>query len=223
MTAMRRPDLIIFDLDGVLVDSERLSSDALIAELAAAGHRITAEEVRRDFLGRSFPTVAAGLRARIGEGFPADFEERYRARLFAAFERGLAPTPGVTDMLGGLDLPCRVATSSTPVRARKALAATGLLERFEGLVDTASEVAHGKPAPDLFLLSARRAGADPTRCVVVEDSAPGILAAAAAGMASVLYLGGGHHAGRDWTGPEPTLGTIGVWTDLAPLLDLVPA
>ena len=220
---MPRPDLIIFDLDGVLVDSERLSTDALIAELAAVGHHITAEEVRRDFLGRSFPTVAAGLRARLGEGFPADFEERYRARLFAAFERGLAPTLGAAAMLDALDLPCRVATSSTPLRARKALAATGLLARFEGKVDTASEVVNGKPAPDLFLLSARRAGAEPARCVVVEDSAPGILAAKAAGMASVLYLGGGHHAGRGWDGPAPSLGAISAWPDLQALLEAIPA
>ena len=220
---MPRPDLIIFDLDGVLVDSERLSTDALIAELAVVGHRITAEEVRRDFLGRSFPTVAAGLRARLGEGFPADFEERYRARLFAAFERGLAPTPGVGAMLDALDLPCRVATSSTPVRARKALAATRLADRFEGRLDTASEVERGKPAPDLFLLSARRAGAEPSRCVVVEDSAPGLLAADAAGMASILYLGGGHHAGRGWDGPSPSLGAISDWSDLSALLHAVPA
>lgn len=217
------PDLLIFDLDGVLVDSELLSSAALIAELAVAGHDLSAEEVRRDFLGRSFPTVAAGLRARFGAGFPPDFEERYRARLFAAFEEGLRPTAGVADLLRGLDLPCRVATSSTPLRARKALAATGLLARFEGRVDTASEVPNGKPAPDLFLLSAARAGVDPARCVVVEDSAPGLLAARAAGMASVLYLGGGHHAGRGWDGPTPSLGAIADWPDLWPLLSAAAA
>ena len=210
--------LVIFDLDGVLVDSEPLSGAALIAELAVIGVTLTLEEVRRDFLGRSFVAVAAGLRARMGAGFPDDFEGRYRTRLFAAFETELAPTPGVTAMLDALPVPYRVATSSTPVRARKALEVCGLWERVEGRVDTASEVSRGKPAPDLFLLSAARAGAAPGDCVVVEDSAPGIAAAEAAGIPSVLYLGGGHHVGQAWDGPEPTLGRIDRWAALPNLL-----
>ncbi|MGR3539860.1 MAG: HAD family hydrolase [Hasllibacter sp.] len=215
---MERPGLIIFDLDGVLVDSEPLSAAALIGELAAIGHAVTEEEVRRDFLGRSFPTVAAGLRRRLGPAFPDDFETRYRARLFAAFEAGLAPTPGAAAMLDRLGVPARIATSSTPARAAKALEVTGLAPRFGGRVDTASEVTRGKPEPDLFLLSARRAGVAPDRCLVVEDSAPGILAAAAAGMRSLLFLGGGHHRGRGWDGPAPSTGTIRDWDGLDALL-----
>ena len=215
------PELVILDLDGVLVDSEPLSARALIAELALIGHAVTEAEVRRDFLGRSFPTVAARLRAEVGPAFPDDFEARYRRRLFAAFDRELRPTPGAARMLDGLGAPCRIATSSTPVRAARALGATGLARRFEGRVDTASEVARGKPAPDLFLLSARRGGAEPARCVVIEDSAPGIEAAAAAGIPSILYLGGAHHSGRPWDGPAPTVAAIRDWAELPAALGAV--
>ena len=216
-------DLVIFDLDGVLVDSEPLSAAALVAEAAASGIALTAEEVRRDFLGRSFVTVAAGLRARAGAGFPPDFEARYRARLFAAFERALRAVPGTAAMLDGVGLPWRIATSSTPARAATALRIAGLAARAGDRVDTASEVARGKPAPDLFLLSAARAGVRPARCVVVEDSAPGIRAARAACMASILFLGGGHHRGRPWDGPPPSLGAIGAWDALPALLGRVAA
>ncbi|MBM2574903.1 HAD family phosphatase [Jannaschia sp. Os4] len=215
-----RVDLVLFDLDGVLVDSEPLSGAALIAELAACGIRIDADRVRRDFLGRSFVKVAEGLRASHGDLLPADFEARYRARLFAAFEDGLRATPGVAAMLDRLRAPSRVATSSTPLRAATALRIAGLAERFEGRVDTASEVPRGKPAPDLFLLAAQRGGVPPERCLVIEDSAPGLMAAAAAGIPSVLYLGGGHHAGRDWDGPAPSVGTLTSWEGLC---DLCPA
>ena len=215
--ATPRVEAVIFDLDGVLVDSEPLSAAALIAELADVGIAVTAERVRREFLGRSFPTVAAELR-RAHEAFPEDFEERYRRRLFESFAAGLAPTPGVQGVLDRLAVPARVATSSTPQRARRALEACGLWERFADRVDTASEVARGKPAPDLFLLSAARAGVPPARCLVIEDSAPGIAAAAAAGIPSLLYLGGGHHAGRDWDGPAPSVGTLKDWSRLDELV-----
>ena len=217
--ATEPPALVIFDLDGVLADSEPLSAAALIAELAEIGHEVTPAEVRRDFLGRSFPTVAAGLRARLGAAFPADFEDRYRRRLFAAFDAGLGPTPGAAEMLARLRVPARIATSSTPRRARHALELCGFWDRFGAALDTASEVPNGKPAPDLFLLSAARAGVPPHRCLVIEDSAPGIAAARAAGMASVLYLGGGHHRGAVWDGPAPSLGTLEHWDALG---DMIP-
>jgi HAD superfamily hydrolase (TIGR01509 family) len=209
---------VLLDLDGVLVDSEGLSAAALVAELAAAGVTVTPERVRRRFLGRSFPTVAGELRREHGAAIPDDLEARYRRRLFASFEAGLDVTPGLRPALDALAPPCRVATSSTPQRARRALEAAGLWGRFAGRVDTASEVARGKPAPDLFLLSARRLGVPPHRCLVIEDSPPGIAAAAAAGMPSLLYLGGAHHAGRPWEGPAPSLGALRRWTDLGALL-----
>jgi HAD superfamily hydrolase (TIGR01509 family) len=209
----RRPDAVIFDLDGVLADSEVLSSETLISELAAAGIDVTPARVRREFLGRSFPAVADGLR-RTTKLLPDDFEVRYRSRLFAAFETRLRPTPGLADVLTRLAVPARVATSSTPARARRALEILGLWDRFGDRLDTASEVPNGKPAPDLFLLSAARAGLPPERCLVIEDSAPGIQAALAAGIPSILYLGGGHHHGAEWEGPLPSIGVLDDWGGL---------
>ena len=215
----RGPDTVIFDLDGVLVDSETLSSETLIAELAEAGIHVTPDHVRREFLGRSFPVVAEGLRQSSQGALPDDFEVRYRSRLFDAFATRLRLTRGLEDVLARLVVPARVATSSTPARARRALEVCGLWDRFRDSLDTASEVAKGKPEPDLFLLSAARADVPPERCLVIEDSAPGILAAAAARIPSVLYLGGGHNDGAEWEGPEASVGTLGHWSELE---DLVP-
>jgi HAD superfamily hydrolase (TIGR01509 family) len=155
----------------------------------------------------------------VGCALPDDFETRYRSRLFAAFETRLRLTQGLEDMLQRLAVPARVATSSTPARARLSLEICGLWKRFAGLLDTASEVARGKPAPDLFLLSASRAGVPHSRCLVIEDSSPGILAARAAGIPSILYLGGGHNDGFEWEGPAPSVGVLAHWQQFA---DLVP-
>jgi HAD superfamily hydrolase (TIGR01509 family) len=163
--------------------------------------------------------VAEGLRRNSQRALPDDFEARYRSRLFAAFEDRLRLTPGVEGVLARLAVPARVATSSTPVRARRSLEISGLWERFGACLDTASEVARGKPEPDLFLLSATRAGLPPGRCLVIEDSAPGILAARAAGIPSVLYVGGGHHDDAKWDGPEPSIEILRHWNGLQ---DMVP-
>ena len=174
-------DLVIFDCDGVLVDSEVLSADALIALLAPLGIAIDRAHVRRHFTGRSFPTVAASLRARTGAALPADFEDRYRATLLSRFDTDLRPMPGIVDALDRIDGRRCVATSSSPARVARALAVTGLAQRFGAHVFTASEVARGKPFPDLFLHAARTMGAAPARTLVVEDSGPGIAAGLAAG------------------------------------------
>lgn len=190
-----RFDLIIFDCDGVIADSEILSAEVLIEQLAELGITVTPEDVRRDFLGRSFPTVAASIRARSGRALPEDFESAYRARLLARFENDLRETPGFSAMLTGLARPCCVATSSSPPRVARTLLVLGLAARFGPHVFTASEVARGKPAPDLFLHAAARMGAAPDRVLVIEDSPPGIAAAQAAGMAVLHYGGGAHLAG----------------------------
>lgn len=186
--------LVIFDCDGVLIDSEVISASVLIGEAAAVGIPLTPAYVRDHFLGRSFPTVAATIRAQFGTVLPADFEQRYRARLLERFETDLALTPGILDLLPRLRVPWCLATSSSPPRLARSLAISGLDQWFPHRF-TASEVARGKPAPDLFLHAAARMGADPAHCLVIEDSRPGILAAQAAGMQAALYTGGSHMGG----------------------------
>lgn len=199
--------LLILDLDGVLIDSEAISAAVLVDLAAEAGVAIDAAYVGRHFLGRSFPTVARAIREGFGVDLPPGFEADYRARLLARFEAELRPMPGVHDVLARLIVPACVATSSSPERARRSLAIAGL-DRWALPLFTASAVARGKPAPDLFLHAASRMEADPTRCLVVEDSPPGLAAARAAGMAAVHFTGGshappfdsgaGHRAFRSW-------------------------
>ncbi|MES2143092.1 MAG: HAD family hydrolase [Pseudomonadota bacterium] len=192
MTAKLPFDMVIFDCDGVLIDSEIISARLLIAELADLGVRVDLEYVARNFLGRSYPTVMAQIRRDFSLDLPASFEDGYRARLLAAFERELAVMPGAAGVLDRLALPRCVATSSSPRRAEQSLRITGLWPQVVGSVFTASEVANGKPAPDLFLYAAARMGAEPARCLVIEDSLTGIRAARAAGMEVWRFLGGSH-------------------------------
>lgn len=194
-------DLVIFDCDGVLIDSEIISLSMLIAELAGLGVVVDLEYVSRNFLGRSYPTVMQTIRDQFGLDLPPDFEDRYRARLLAAFETDLQVMPGIRAVLDGLALPRCVATSSSPRRAEMSLRLTGLGDLVGPRLFTASMVTHGKPAPDLFLHAARECGADPTRCLVIEDSLTGIRAGLAAGMTVWRFTGGSHMAGRQLTQP----------------------
>ena len=206
------PALVIFDCDGVLVDSEAISGEVLIEGLAEIGVAVDFAHVRRHFIGRSFPSVAASLREG-GHALPEGFEARYRARVLAAFETRLRPTPGIAALLARLRVPACVATSSSPPRLARTLALAGLTQAFGPRAYTASEVARGKPAPDLFLHAAASMGAAPGDCLVIEDSAPGLEAAAAAGMRSILYAGGSHHGPE--TGLAGSEGRFESWSAVA--------
>ncbi|WP_371156031.1 HAD family hydrolase [Jannaschia sp. 2305UL9-9] len=188
-------DLVIFDCDGVLIDSEGLSGQVLAAALAEIGVYIDHDEFCTRMVGRSFPTVAAEIRETRGVKLPPTFEADYRAQLLARFEQELQVTDGIEAALDALDLPKCVATSSSPPRVRRSLELTGLAPRFPH-VFTASEVSRGKPAPDLFLHAAAVMATPPARCLVIEDSLPGIEAAKAAGMPVLRYTGGAHLRGR---------------------------
>lgn len=190
-------DLIIFDCDGVIADSEVLSAAVLIDQLAALGIAVTPADVRRDFLGRSFPTVAQTIRQRFGQPLPDSFESDYRTRLLDRFTAELGPTPGFLAMLDALRTRACIATSSSPQRVGHTLQVLGLADRFGDRVFTASQVRHGKPAPDLFLLAADRMGAAAETTLVIEDSSPGIAAALAAGMRVLHYAGGAHLRGGE--------------------------
>jgi HAD superfamily hydrolase (TIGR01509 family) len=197
-----RPDLVIFDCDGVLIDSEIISAQMLIEALTPWGVVIDREFVSRHFLGRSYPVVLAEVRDRFGVALPPSFETDYRARLLAAFEQRLQVMPGARQMLAAMALPWCVATSSSPPRARRSLEITGLADLVGERLYTVAEVARGKPAPDLFLHAARQMGTEPEACLVLEDSLNGIRAARAAGMQVWRFTGGCHLAGLDLTEPD---------------------
>ncbi len=195
-------DLVIFDCDGVLIDSEIISAKMLVAELAGMGVEIDLDYVVRHFLGRSYPTVMKMIRADFGVALPDTFEVQYRTRLMAAFESGLRPMPGAAAVLSAMTTPWCVATSSSEPRARRSLEIAGLAGLVGERLFTAGLVAQGKPAPDLFLLAAERMGAAPGRCLVIEDSLNGILAARAAGMAVWRFTGGSNLGGAPAEEPK---------------------
>jgi HAD superfamily hydrolase (TIGR01509 family) len=178
--------LVIFDCDGVLVDSEPLSNRALAEALTAIGRPHTTEECVEKFMGRSWSTCVEIL-----GGVPEGLAEDYRARMSEAFERELTTVPGVVEAIDALPdwVQTCVASSGGHEKIRFSLGLTGLLERFEGRIFSAADVERGKPAPDLFLHAAGRCGVTPGQCVVVEDSPVGIEAAKAAGMRVMGYAG----------------------------------
>lgn len=195
-------ELIIFDCDGVLIDSEIISAQMLVSELAGLGVEIDLAYVARHFLGRSYPTVMATIRKDFGLDLPPEFEEQYRNRLLAAFEAGLKIMPHVAEVIAALAPPFCVATSSSPRRARQSLEMVGLGHLVGERLFTASMVERGKPAPDLFLLCAKSFGLAPERCLVIEDSLTGVRAARAAGMPVWRFIGGSHLRGRALEEPE---------------------
>lgn len=191
--------LVIFDCDGVLVDSEPLSLSVLSEALTQQGLPADIPYVTQHFLGRQLATVRAHASAQQLELSPG-FEHALNARLVQRFRAELRPIPHVADALAGLDLPRCVASSSDLARVRLSLDVTGLAPFFEDHVYTAEMVARGKPEPDLFLFAAQRMGAAPAGCLVIEDSPYGVLAARAAGMEVWGFIGGSHHHDREAAG-----------------------
>ncbi|MGW2410225.1 HAD family hydrolase [Streptomyces sp. NPDC001739] len=181
-----RYDLVIFDNDGVLVDSEPLSNTILAGYLTELGHPTSYEESIRDYMGSAMHRIHDLVLERTGRRLPEDFDEVFHGRVFAAFERELRPVPGVTDVLEKLaadGIPYCVGSSGSHERIRVGHRTTGLDRWFAPeRVFSSQDVGRGKPAPDLFLHAAREMGVAPERCAVVEDSPLGVRAAVAAGM-----------------------------------------
>jgi HAD superfamily hydrolase (TIGR01509 family) len=194
-------DLVIFDCDGVLVDSERISVRIDVRMLAELGWPLTEAEVIERFVGRSEEYMVAQIEAALERRLPAGWDDPFRTLYQEAFEAELAPVDGVVAALDAIAAPFCVASSSSHERLRFTLRLTGLLERFDGRIFSAEDVQNGKPAPDLFLHAAASLGADPARCAVVEDSRYGVEAARAAGMRAFGYAGGLTPADR-LTGPN---------------------
>ena len=183
-------ELVIFDCDGVLIDSERIAVriDAMV--LARLGWHLSEEEVVERFLGRSEEAMVAEIEEHLGRELDDDWETEFHGLYREAFEAELRPVDGVVEALDAITTPTCVASSGSHEKMRYTLGLTGLYDRFAGRIFSASEVANGKPAPDLFLHAARRLGAEPSACAVVEDSRYGVEAARAAGMRALGYAGG---------------------------------
>lgn len=210
-------DLVVFDCDGVLVDSEVISVQVDQRVLADLGWELEIEEIVRRFVGRSEANFIATVERELGIELAEGWDRTYQTWYHDAFERELTTVDGVEEALDRLRLPHCVASSGSHAKMRRTLGRTGLLDRFAGRIFSATEVANGKPAPDLFLHAAGVLRTAPERCAVVEDSAYGVQAARAAGMHAFAYAGGVTPA--EWlAGPGTT-----VFHDMRQLPELIAA
>ncbi len=189
-SAHARWQLVIFDNDGVVVDSEPLAAVVISGTLTQLGYPMTPAECDEAFRGITPAATRSFVEGRFGRPLPPDFEDIYLGRLFRTMKRELRPVPGVLSVLDSLDaagMPYCLASSAERRRVLFALGTTDLAQRFAGRWWGAEDVARGKPAPDLFLLAAKSMGFAPSACVVVEDAKAGVQAARAAGMSVLGY------------------------------------
>ncbi len=186
------PDLVIFDCDGVLIDSEMLVCRIGAEVFTAHGFPIAAQEIARRFIGRSAAYMFGEVERDSGRPLPAALRDELKTRVNAALADGTEAMPGLVPLLDRLRVPACVASSSDPQRLEAALSAAGLYRRFQPHIYSAVEVPRGKPAPDLFLHAAACLGVAAEACVVVEDSLAGVAAGMAAGMSVIGFTGGSH-------------------------------
>ncbi|KOU02585.1 hydrolase [Streptomyces sp. NRRL F-4711] len=212
-----RYDLVVFDNDGVLVDSEPISNRLLAGFLTELGHPTSYEDSLRDYMGGAMHRVHDLVLERTGRRLPDDFDEVFHQRVFAAFERELEPVPGVVgvlEKLAGDEMAYCVASSGSHERIRVGHRRTGLDRWFDdGRIFSSQDVGRGKPAPDLFLYAAARMGVAPERCAVVEDSPLGVQAAVAAGMDVYGFTA--------MTPAERLAGATRLFADMGELADLL--
>jgi len=185
-----RFDLIIFDCDGVLVDSEPVANRILQECLAREGLEMSLTDVVSTFVGLSMASVTAKAEALLGRALPDDFIDQMQADTFREFEQSLQAVAGIEDVLRHLvskDIPICVASSGGFDKMDVTLGLTGLKKYFDGHIFSATQVQRGKPYPDLYLYAAEQMNAEPAKCLVVEDSVPGVKGAVAAGMEVMAY------------------------------------
>jgi len=199
-------ELVIFDCDGVLVDSERIAIRVDAVMLERLGWPLTEAEIIERFVGRPHDFMVAEIEAQLGRPLPAGWEEEFRPLYEEAFTADLVAVDGIAEVLDHLaaerpDLPICVASSSSHRSIRRSLELTGLRHHFDDRISSVEDVTHGKPAPDVFLHAAARMGFEPSVCAVVEDSAHGVTAARAAGM-KVFGYGGGVTPAERLVGPD---------------------
>jgi len=213
-------DLVIFDCDGVLVDSEVISCRAHAATLTRHGYPITDEQVLQRFLGVSDREARLIIETEMGRKLPDDFDAQVKEATLKFYAGDLKAIAHVADAIAAIDLPKCVASSGTPEKIRHGLDCAGLYEQLAPHIFSAAQVTRGKPAPDLFLFAAEQMRAQPARCLVIEDSVPGVTGAVAAGM-TVLGFHGGSHCQAGHADKLAKAGAALVFDDMRQLPDLV--
>jgi HAD superfamily hydrolase (TIGR01509 family) len=185
-------DLIIFDCDGVLVDSEVISCRAHAETLTRHGYPITAEQVLERFLGVSDREARQTIEREMGRELPDDFEAQMKQAALQRYTGELGAIPNIGEAIDAIKLPKCVASSGTPEKIRHGLTCAGLYDQLAPHIFSATQVSRGKPAPDLFLFAAEQMKVQPARCLVIEDSVPGVTGGCAAGMTVLGFHGGSH-------------------------------
>jgi HAD superfamily hydrolase (TIGR01509 family) len=213
-------DLIIFDCDGVLVDSEVISCRAHAQVLTRHGYPITPDQVLQRFLGVSDREARQIVEAEIGRKLPDDLEAQIKQETLRFYQGDLKAIAHVGDAIAAIGLPKCVASSGTPEKIRHGLTCAGLYEQLAPHIFSAAQVKRGKPAPDLFLFAAEQMNAAPERCIVIEDSVPGVTGARAAGMA-VLGFFGGSHCSSEHEAMLRAAGAAQTFADMRQLPDLI--
>ena len=219
----RWPEVVIFDCDGVLVDSEVIALAVTRRRLGEAGLQLSDAETRDRFLGLRLDSVVLRVEAELGAPLPKEFPDDLSREILATFARELKGIEGVRQAVGGLASRVCVASSSAPERLSFALQITGYEKLFAPNIFSAAEVAQGKPSPDLFLFAARAMGAAPEHCLVIEDSVAGVAAARAAGMRVFGFVGASHFSRLDEGADLTAAGAELIFDDMAKLPDIVAA
>ncbi|HXW20540.1 MAG TPA: HAD family hydrolase [Roseiarcus sp.] len=218
---MAWPEVVIFDCDGVLVDSEVIALAETRQALGEKGLRLSEQEALDRFLGLSVEAVTRSAQKDLGGALPASFPSDLTRRILAGFENELKGVAGIRQALAGLGARVCVASSSGPERIRRSLAVVGYGGLFEPNIFSASSVTHGKPSPELFLYAAREMGVNPKSCLVIEDSVPGVQGAAAAGMEVYGFTGGSHISGPVQGERLTAAGAALIFADMTELPDLI--
>jgi HAD superfamily hydrolase (TIGR01509 family) len=213
-------DLVIFDCDGVLVDSEVISCRAHAATLTRHGYPITADQVLDRFLGVSDLEARMIVEAELGRKLPDDFTAQVKQATLQCYADDLQPVPYAAEAVAAIDLPKCVASSGTPEKIRHGLTCAGLYDILAPNIFSAVQVKNGKPAPDLFLFAAEQMKVPPARCVVIEDSVPGVTGARAAGM-TVLGFHGGSHCRPGYADTLRAAGAAATFDDMRQLAGLI--
>jgi HAD superfamily hydrolase (TIGR01509 family) len=213
-------DLIIFDCDGVLVDSEVISCRVHAEVLTRYGYPITADDVHRRFLGRTARDAALEIEREVGRPLADSYDLDRRTTLLAALADTVEAIPHLHDALDAIDTPICVASSAAHDKMLTTLTRTKLYQRFAPNIFSGTQVRYGKPAPDLFLLAAKEMATQPERCLVIEDSVPGVTGARAAGM-TVLGFHGGSHCRMGDDAALRAAGSVATFDDMRQLPDLI--